>query len=368
MTTAAWLGCNAILGNESAVFAPESSDGGADTSTAEGSSGGGVDATPEDARQEKDGATTCTDTLYDQKNCGACGHDCLGGECKGGACQPVELAEEDGPLEAIAVSGEWVYWSNIDPGVIKRVRVTDKTIETVYDGTPGVTGRKFGIHDGKIYFVTNGANALVICPVAGCAGATVRIDAGVDVPNFVDIVDDTVLVTSFDGHVEKCSPPCETGLTSIAEGEVRPIYATRDATTVAWSTLAGGAEPGEVRVKIGDLPTFTARTDIAPWALTFVGDEIVYADLGGGIKAMQRDGGGFRSISRGGTRSVAVDSSGVYFSSTGAIHRCPVSGCIDGGPPLASGQALPDNVAIDDKSVYWLNAQSGLSSVRRLAK
>ena len=32
------------------------------------------------------------DTMNDAKNCGVCGHDCLGGKCLKGACQPIILA------------------------------------------------------------------------------------------------------------------------------------------------------------------------------------------------------------------------------------------------------------------------------------
>ncbi|HEX7508686.1 MAG TPA: hypothetical protein VF550_18080, partial [Polyangia bacterium] len=35
--------------------------------------------------------TACTDLLSDPKNCGTCGHDCLGGACSAGACQPVAV-------------------------------------------------------------------------------------------------------------------------------------------------------------------------------------------------------------------------------------------------------------------------------------
>ncbi len=46
----------------------------------------------------------------DAKNCGTCGHDCLGGECDGGACQPVALAVVPGCAESIQVVNDHVYW------------------------------------------------------------------------------------------------------------------------------------------------------------------------------------------------------------------------------------------------------------------
>ena len=37
-------------------------------------------------------AGPCPDTTTDPKNCGSCGHDCLGGACTAGQCQPNKLA------------------------------------------------------------------------------------------------------------------------------------------------------------------------------------------------------------------------------------------------------------------------------------
>src|SRR6266487_1268757 len=39
----------------------------------------------------------------DPKNCGACGHDCLGGKCEGSVCQPLKLV--DIPHEVVRTIG-----------------------------------------------------------------------------------------------------------------------------------------------------------------------------------------------------------------------------------------------------------------------
>src|SRR5580693_3063452 len=40
---------------------------------------------------------SAVDEDIDPRNCGACGHGCLGGACSGGFCQPVTLAISDAP-------------------------------------------------------------------------------------------------------------------------------------------------------------------------------------------------------------------------------------------------------------------------------
>src|SRR5262245_57850836 len=50
-----------------------------------------ADASIEDSGPPCGGADLATDA----KNCGRCKHDCLGGACKLGKCQPVQIAAGD---------------------------------------------------------------------------------------------------------------------------------------------------------------------------------------------------------------------------------------------------------------------------------
>ena len=130
LVSGAWLGCNVILGNESAVFVPLERGSAADGSTpdvlvaTDGSSndGGAEDAGP------------CIEVATNPKHCGACFHDCLGGQCVAGMCQPVELAsDESGPF-AIAVDATHVYWNNRATGDLWRVPIAGGAKERLFDG------------------------------------------------------------------------------------------------------------------------------------------------------------------------------------------------------------------------------------------
>jgi hypothetical protein len=67
-------------------------------------------------------ATGCeTDLDNDKLNCGACGHSCLGGACKVGKCQPVQIASTSQP-SGLAVDKTHVYFAAPSLNRIDRVQ------------------------------------------------------------------------------------------------------------------------------------------------------------------------------------------------------------------------------------------------------
>ena len=92
-------GCNAIFGIEDVTLAKDAGpDATADAPGMDAAADTGVDATLVDAGMEAAADTgidagmeaapmPCADAadfLFDPRNCGACGHDCLRGACDGG--------------------------------------------------------------------------------------------------------------------------------------------------------------------------------------------------------------------------------------------------------------------------------------------
>src|SRR3954471_5767401 len=60
------------------------------------------------------GAGGQINTQFDGKNCGTVGHDCLGGQCQAGMCQPVLIAQYLGEPLSLAVGPTFVCETNID--------------------------------------------------------------------------------------------------------------------------------------------------------------------------------------------------------------------------------------------------------------
>jgi hypothetical protein len=60
--------------------------------------------------------TACTDLQSDSGNCGTCGHDCLGGTCVSGACQPVGITGTlSTPPQVFGVDSQYVYYLVASP-------------------------------------------------------------------------------------------------------------------------------------------------------------------------------------------------------------------------------------------------------------
>jgi hypothetical protein len=58
-----------------------------------------------------DGSCDAAALEDDPRNCGACGHDCLGGACKAQRCQPVVIGtSDDAPVLDLVVDGTNVLW------------------------------------------------------------------------------------------------------------------------------------------------------------------------------------------------------------------------------------------------------------------
>jgi hypothetical protein len=87
-----------------------------------------TDAGADTAPSGDAGADACVDTQADPKNCGRCGHDCLGGACANGKCGPMGLVDwtqtddrcrDGGPepcyigtISGVAVDDTYVYFTD----------------------------------------------------------------------------------------------------------------------------------------------------------------------------------------------------------------------------------------------------------------
>jgi len=374
--TAAFSGCNAILGIESGVFEPDggvaSLDGATDATVtpdvlAEAAADALVDAPVE--------AGECKDLDSNPKHCGACNHDCLGGTCIGARCQPTTLASDAfGPV-SIALDATHVYWANPSTQRIHRVPKAGGASQQLYSAPAGTLSRGLAVHAGQIVFAVVGEDNTGIyrCPVAGCGGAPTMITPsaatafdvnGAGVLSFSDIAN---------GTVSRCTLPCAS-IETVAAGEVRPDWVAALGTSVVYWTVI---LPGQLRASVdGGAAMVLQQADFLGQILPGA-DRLLYAQPSSGPRVALPDGGSPRRLYTGPSINndhIAARGNVVVFNdygsvnAKGGVHSCPLSGCIDGGT-VAAQQEQPNGVAIDDVAIYWANKGSGVSgSIMRLAR
>ncbi len=311
-------------------------DGGQETGTGPADSGADVNVSC-DAGQACSGQ--CVDTATDAKNCGACGHDCQGGACVAGACQPVLLASGQLNPFGIVSDGTSVYWS-----------------------VPWAAGSDGG--------ALPSSGSVMKCPVAGCAGQPTVLATGQEYLWFIGTDGTRLLWAQYDGAggpgtVMECSMAgCNGQPTVVASGLAAPGGVTGAAGRVYWTSGPPSPSVTECSATGCTAPAVLASGawshsyDVIPIAADVTGvywttDSVVYAYsfAGGGTTTTTL------ATAQQGAAGIAVDGTDVYWTTAmgGGVQSCAVGGC--GGQPtvIATGQTRPLAVAVDATSVYWRN-------------
>ncbi len=93
--------------------------------------------------------TACVDLQTDAANCGACGHDCLGGSCKAGLCSPMPVGPDG--VEALVVDGGSVYFMSATNGqTLNRFSLNDNSLAQLASGFSNLEDLR--VRGGNVYW------------------------------------------------------------------------------------------------------------------------------------------------------------------------------------------------------------------------
>lgn len=325
----------------------------------------------------------------DPKNCGACGHDCRGGACSAGVCQPVALVLGFGAPPAsslgwshpqrIAVDGENVYVTRLD--TIVSIPVLGNKLTTVVS-TPSAP-QALTLDATHLYFtIANSARRALKTPTD--AGSMQLFSVGQTLGAGV-AVDDTNVYWAASGAISFAPLAAKSG-TPLATAQNSPFALALDDTNVYFTDFGGGrvgAAAGDGAVmsvpKAGGTATALSTSRPGPYDIAVNAHGVFWIEVG----ATDADGAVMKTSPAGGDPvtlassqnllgGLAVDEDNVYFTAGGSVWKVPDSGA-SAPVALATAQLNPRAVAVDTTSVYWIamgDPKLGFSnsSVMRVAK
>lgn len=282
---------------------------------------------PADARGDVLTDPRCpgVDLATDPKNCGRCGHDCLGGACAGGACRPVVLASGLTSPRAITVEGSYVYFTALTPLGASAFRAP--TAGGAYQELCTVPGAPAGI-------ATDGIDVYWAAPASGG-----------------------------DGAIWRC-PVAGGGPSSVSGNGRDPFAVVLSGAYVFWSNKASGQ--GSVRIARKDGTNENGQPAAEPLGVASGPAAFYFADyalLQTNISACTSPnlGASCTRIAAMPARAtaMAIDPSGAtrvlwIGRSTGGVYRCPLPSCFDAGATWGQEAGAPDGfgIAVDDTDLY----------------
>jgi hypothetical protein len=325
----------------------------------------------------------------DPAHCGRCGHDCLGGDCVDGACQPVSLATGQATLWAITQDASHVYFSaatNAGEWSFYRVAKAGGAPELVAALGDTHLPRDIAVDDAELFWAdwdmasvfkvgkTGGGAVEQVTPFTAVFMRTLSLCGPSDTSVYFGSV--------FNDGLH--SAPKAGGAASPVATAFWPFGLTCDDTHLYWidNDTAMGPMVGRIRrapkidgsqaVDIAAAAVFNTDTAISNIGgdIHLEGNHVYWLNANGEIARVVKDGSMPAEIfldDEVGAAGLTVDSQHLYWLNhdEGRVKRLALADPRS-VEVLAEGEAGPVAIVGDASAIFWTNAESGV--LRKLAK
>jgi hypothetical protein len=383
--SAALFACTAILGVKD-VYLDTSPEAGGDDASAADAGRDGPSATDGPALLDGGdaGDAACGDTQTDPNHCGRCDHSCLGGQCAGGKCQPIELARGPAGATGIALDDRNVYWSSYDGNAILKVPKTGGNPTTLAQAANGVQS-PLGVfvEGGYVYWVNTVLfyGSIMRCPVLGCGASPETVVYNLDEPVDLTVDATRVYIALANGFQIASAPKVfpdggADGGTRLYATASKPRQLVLDGDHIVWID-DGSGEVQRIAIDGGDYRSLGAN-GLDGRGVTVDSTTAYWVSLAGNVSRRSKDGGGSvtaLAVGEGNPLDIVVDQTSAYWIKVvfpsdggldlaGSVRTCSLGACAPSD--LATGLKHPRALAIDDEAVYWVNHADG--AVMKVAK
>jgi hypothetical protein len=328
------------------------------------------------------------DTQTDGKNCGVVGHDCLGGPCTAGQCQPVLIAQYLSEPLSMSIGQNFVC-ETPTAGQIGCAHKDGSDLRPF--ANPGETAMAFSggrsvIEGNRLIFpqlITSGGFQLAICDIGNCestaqaVGAPYTQYATVDpVAHRVYWIDAAMILYASTAGVPQ---PAQLSFEAIGAAFGPPIQYSRGSILV---TVQGTSGPAIYRIPINANGTTTRPVAIGFGQASVTNDQFVFWDDTDGIRSFplpNGTGGPSTLVLPGVTNAhLAADQTYLYWSSSPGVATCAIANCAGTQRQLPPGPSTTmdypfstHDVAVDDTAIFWVvltAGDAGQGQIRNSAK
>jgi hypothetical protein len=332
-------------------------------------------------------------TQTDGKNCGIVGHDCLGGMCTAGQCQPVLIAQYLGEPLSMAIGPTEVCETNID-GQIGCARKDGSDLrDFTYPSETAMAflGARASVDGSRLVFsqlIPGGSFQIAACDIGNCEASSQALGGAYTQYSAVDPVSHraywidgaSIIYSATSGPPQVVQLPFDAHGASLGP----PMLYSKNSILFTFQATAG---PIVYRIPINSSGASTTAVAIGSGQARATNDQFVLWSESDGIHSIPLPnglGGGSNLVLPGVTpENLTADQTSLYWTESPGVATCSIASCVATRKKLPPGPSTAMDVpfstidvAADDTAIFWvvetraMAAQATLNSTKifKLAK